>query len=40
MKVICLITGMLFWVGASIDTKLGRFIYLTWIIAFLLTWHG
>jgi len=40
MRVICLITGIVFWVGASIDTKLGRFIYLIWIIAFLLTWHG
>jgi hypothetical protein len=40
MKVICLITGIVFWTGACLDPKLGRYIYLIWAIAFLLTWCG
>ncbi len=40
MKVICLLTGIVFWAGACLDPKLGRYIYLIWAIAFLLTWCG
>jgi len=40
MKGFLLVSGIMFWLGSSLDSKIANFIYLFWIIAFLLTWFG
>ena len=40
MKELTLFTGLAFYVGAALDTKLGVFVFLFWVLAFGLTWMG
>ncbi len=40
MKELNLFTGIALYVGASLDTKIGMFVFLLWLIAFGLAWLG
>ena len=40
MKELLLFTGLGFYIGAGVDTKLGMFVFLFWIVAFSMTWLG
>ena len=40
MNEIILFSGIAFWVTAELDQSLGLPIYISWLIAFALTWRG
>ena len=40
MKHIYILTGMAFYLGSILDTRLYEYIYLLWLIAFILSWSG